>query len=86
MSEETRKALDQFLDEAEQKLSRGKGHDIDSLYPILRMIVKEGLKNWITQYQNERTRESEMSEGAYLQLEELLKELENNPVEEGKIE
>jgi len=85
------KTLDQCLDASEDKLSRrikGKADipdtKVDTLYPILTMIVKDGVKAWLTQYQNERTRESERSEGAYLQLEELLKSLENNPKEEGK--
>jgi recombinational DNA repair protein (RecF pathway) len=82
------KTLDQCLDESEDKLSRRirgkadiKGTKVDTLYPILTMIVKDGVKVWLTQYLNERTRESERSEGAYLQLEEILKDLENNPSE-----
>jgi len=71
MSEEERilKPLKQLLQEKEYSITGG---------------IIEAVKEWLTQYQNERTRESERSEGAYLQLEELLKELENNPKEEGK--
>lgn len=47
--EKHQKTLDQCFDDAEQKLSRGKNHNIDSLYPILRMIAKEGFKKWLEQ-------------------------------------
>jgi hypothetical protein len=44
------------------------------------------IKKWLIQYQEVRTRESERSEGAWLQLEELLNDLPIylNPVEEQK--
>jgi hypothetical protein len=54
-TEKPQKTLDQCFDNAEQKLSRGKNRNVDSLYPILRMIAKEGFKEWLEQKDIERT-------------------------------
>jgi hypothetical protein len=45
------KTFDECLDEAENKYSRktSSGLHIDTLYPILKQIVKEGVKEWLTQ-------------------------------------
>jgi hypothetical protein len=47
---ETEKTLDQCFSEAENKYSRKVGNsNVDSLYPILRTIAKEGFKEWLEQ-------------------------------------
>ncbi len=53
------KTFDQCLEEAENKYSRkadGK-NNTDALYPILRLIVKEGTKTWLQQYRKEVKKE-----------------------------
>jgi hypothetical protein len=45
------KTFDECLAEAENKYSRKGtgGFNVDCLYPILKQIVKEGTKTWLTQ-------------------------------------
>ena len=53
------KTFDQCLEEAENKYNRksdGK-NNTDILYPILRLIVKEGTKTWLQQYRKEVKKE-----------------------------
>ena len=73
MSEERR------LKTLEQCLKQYEFTDFEDEEPIVYDMfhkddINKAVKEWLTQYQNERTRESERSEGAWLQLEELLKE------------
>jgi hypothetical protein len=87
MGENTMKTLDECLEEAENKYSRKStdGFNIDSLYPILKQIIKEGTKTWLTQKRQAMTDKIEKENTVYVTffisdkldfIDELLEELE----------